>query len=486
MRNAYTNTYRFLERLEQHLAGLSYRGVSVFGVVRIPAYMICKNRYLRGDRIGPREAIRLGLWTLREWLRLLLSRWGRRFRLPSDLAKPAFIFVVDHDSQRFHEMQFAVIRHFAPQRFLILTQERSIRRRFASDYRMYDLQAVQRSASLRWAHLRILATLIRLPLIREQGLLFGLQLSVFALRGLALIESYTRWLDRRNVGAILSLSDTHSHEYVITKVAQQQGIPTFTLQHGLVDETTVPVACDVIFAWGESTRRELIDLGVPDERIVVAGRPGLDDDLRRAANESLAIRASFCAKYGLDAGCPVVCYFATNWGPAENRGLIECFSGICDLPISPVVKLKPNSTPADHKLYRRWLDELAGAVHVPIISDEPAANCYAACDVLITCHSAAGVEALPFGTIVILVDLYSYMDLEGTMPHYRDVVVVKSAQELRVIVRRIATEPPFLQALRERTVVASRKYFHNGADGDVGGFIARQIDAASKAVASRT
>ncbi len=60
---------------------------------------------------------------------------------------------------------------------------------------------------------------------------------------------------------------------IAVHAARRQGIPSIVLQHGVprVAFGFVPLAADWFFAWGESSRRQLVDFGVPGERIAVTG-----------------------------------------------------------------------------------------------------------------------------------------------------------------------------------------------------------------------
>jgi hypothetical protein len=273
----------------------------------------------------------------------------------------------------------------------------------------------------------------------------------------------------------VTLADTHNHEYVVSNVANKNGLETFTLQHGLLDLPDTPVSAKRIFVWGEATKRDLVRLGVPDDKIVVAGRPGLDDELRRYAGDGGRIRGQFCETHGLDPRKLVVTYFATNWAPVENRGLFDCFADICDLDVAPAVKLKSNANPRDIQMYRAWLAESPRTAGVPLIVDETPWRCFQASDVIVTCHSTAGMEALAFETIPVVLEKYPYMDLEGMLPHYGDVVVVRDGAELRALVKRLIDDEQYATDLRMRCDRSYRKHFHNAADWDATRYIAETL-----------
>ena len=65
---------------------------------------------------------------------------------------------------------------------------------------------------------------------------------------------------------------------VACRVAAQRGIPTAVLMHGTI--TGIPLnsrhCAERIFVFGDTHRRELMELGIAGERIVVSGDPNLD------------------------------------------------------------------------------------------------------------------------------------------------------------------------------------------------------------------
>jgi hypothetical protein len=322
--------------------------------------------------------------------------------------------------------------------------------------------------------------LTRVPLLRGQSFILRLQLAVYLLRALMGIDFYRRVVTDSNVLSVLTLCDAHSNEYVLTKVARSRGIRTATLQHGLVDVSVTPVSSEYMFVWGDAARSELRALGVPDEQIVVVGRPGLDEVLRKSGAQREALRREFTGRYGVAVDKPIVMYFATNWGRDENRGLFSCFAACRDLPLTPVIKLKSNAIADDRKQYHSWLAEFGLPEKVPIITAEPLWDCLNVADVIVTCHSSAAVEALPFGTVVIVLDIYPHMELEATLPHYHDVIVVKSAEELKETLSRLTRDQQYYETARQRALNSSRRFLANSPHGDAAGRIAAYLRAGER------
>ncbi|WP_147247294.1 glycosyltransferase family 4 protein [Brenneria salicis] len=84
------------------------------------------------------------------------------------------------------------------------------------------------------------------------------------------------------LGAYVSFCSSHVNEAVMDLYFQGNNIPTFTLQHGLYfffKNKTIDAICyeniisDKLLCWGEYTKNEFIDYGIPVEKIIVAGYP---------------------------------------------------------------------------------------------------------------------------------------------------------------------------------------------------------------------
>ncbi|GBO47345.1 hypothetical protein [Pectobacterium versatile] len=95
-------------------------------------------------------------------------------------------------------------------------------------------------------------------------------------------------------GTYVSFCSSHINEAVIDLFFQRKSIPTFTLQHGLyfifnnppIDAISYEnIISKKIFCWGEYTKKEFLRYGIPKEKLIVAGYPGLVKPLHLRDNE---------------------------------------------------------------------------------------------------------------------------------------------------------------------------------------------------------
>ncbi len=483
VQNRPTEIYEYLERLCRNNRSVMYKGIPLFLATRMSILLMLRDRLLRSDRNPLLERVRLLLWCIRELA--VLFRWRRT---AAELyngrgSRRKWLFVIDHDSVAFLEMQLALVREFDPSEVVVVTQDEQIYRRLRGDLNEIHLvRRLQQQVPIRWQHVKTAFEITaRAELVRPRAVLFRPQLWLAAVRTMKLIDFYERALDLKRIAGTVTLSDTHNHEFVVSNVANKNRLQTCTLQHGLMDIPDTPISAKRIFVWGESTREILLRLGVSEDKIDVAGRPGLDDELRRHSADGPEIRAEFCRTYGLTPDRLMVTYFASNWGPEENRGLFDCFADICDLNVSPVVKLKSNAGEAMIQTYQAWLRERKSTARVPIVTAESPWQCFQVSDVVITCHSTVGMEALAFGVIVVLLEKYPYMDLAVMLPHYADAIIVNNGSELRTLVERLVSDRAYADALRKRSRERSRRHFANSIEWDASRHIAHEMRSACDA-----
>lgn len=117
---------------------------------------------------------------------------------------------------------------------------------------------------------------IKLPLHRKIHLAAILTYRLNSIKALETVDltSYQKYV---------AFSSVHPEEAMITQYFQKRGIKTFSLQHGLYhlhrDLKPVDVIAyenfntDYHFCWGEFTKSEFIEYGIPAERLLIGGYP---------------------------------------------------------------------------------------------------------------------------------------------------------------------------------------------------------------------
>ncbi|MCX5887989.1 MAG: hypothetical protein NTY36_00890, partial [Deltaproteobacteria bacterium] len=221
-----------------------------------------------------------------------------------------------------------------------------------------------------------------------------------------------------------------------------------------------PVHSDRIFVWGEATKQDLLQLGVPEEKIVISGRPLLDEAAVKYKALELSLRTSFRARHPRSGSSgPVVTYIVGNIGTNEERALLTTFSATWNLGILPVVRLKPGLDKEQEQQFRDWINELGGSSEVHVSISDDLYELLAVSDVVIGFYSSVVVEALAFDCIPVLLDTLPEYDLRSLNPHYGDCLSVRDAEELGRLILRLSEDPDYFQHLKEVYAARATRYF---------------------------
>ena len=158
------------------------------------------------------------------------------------------------------------------------------------------------------------------------------------------------WLRRTRPKAIICEFDRHRRTAPWMLAAKRIGIPTYTLQHGMINLAYgyLPLVADKILVWGKDSDRTLRGFGLPNARVEVVGHPGL-------YHEPLPDARQVCAELNLDPEKPVV-LLATSPLPNNDRHALT--QGFCDaMKVLPayqaVVRLHPSETLSHYEALMR-------------------------------------------------------------------------------------------------------------------------------------
>ncbi|CAB1057772.1 hypothetical protein D1BOALGB6SA_2527 [Olavius sp. associated proteobacterium Delta 1] len=466
-----------LEQLKKELRDIKYRNIDTYGIMKIPIWMLLRARYLLPHQTV-RSKFKEFLWFIKELTRLIIYKKGCS-NLSSNEPRKHVIFILDHDQPTFLKMQFDLMKKFDCESLTIITFDKGLYPRNKSQFKnVYYTGEFEQTIHLTLSHLKTALKFIReIPIIRKENLLFKLRCCRDLLIAMKWIDFYHNYLDINAHKAIVTLSDLHCHENVITNVGNIKGVKTFSLQHGLVSANDIPVSSDRIFVWGEKTKRELVKYDVPEEKVVVAGYPSLDKILRKYSEKKEIIKQSYFKQYSQGVKKPIVTYIAGNFGPDEESKLFESFLSISDLDILPVVKLKATLGNKQIELYKQRIRRLPHKHNICLRINSDLHEILTATDILVGFVSSVVVEALPFSVICVVLDLFDYIDLKTMLPHYSDCQVVHNDRELRELIGRIISDPGYCSMLKNNSLSNSKKYFNNSIDGDASQIIHDYINA---------
>ncbi len=223
----------------------------------------------------------------------------------------------------------------------------------------------------------------RLSLPKGTRELLSLKLMVASQYVFACLE----FLGRQKPLVILTEYDRNELWSCLVLAARHLGIPTVTLVHGVFERDAVgfsPVLADHIICWGEVDRRKLIAAGEPPAKLLIGGCPRLSRELSCSREQGRL-------KLGLHRDGPVVMYATTTADPHRQAG-VELFCGAMDqlAGVAGVVRLHPVET---HSVYAS-VSSRHPDVRFSLSSESTVDESLAAADVVVTCWSGMGSDAL--------------------------------------------------------------------------------------------
>lgn len=252
-----------------------------------------------------------------------------------------------------------------------------------------------------------------------------------ALRTSQAERAFRHLFDALPTKVLVTASDTDLWGYCATLEAQRRGIPSVTIQHGMIGGRVsyVPVSSTRIAVWGEGSARWLREQGVPRGKIVVTGPTRLDD----IANLPRTPRDEIADLLGADPTAHWV-VLATNPIPfALNQKLLSAArKGVAAWGEKAllVVKLHPSEDPSP---YRAVIGRDPSVLLVPhgtvglysLITSSAA---------VLTYHSTVGIEAMALDRP--LVSLEAFGDV-NPLPYARSgaAAVARSGEELAQVLR---------------------------------------------------
>jgi hypothetical protein len=199
--------------------------------------------------------------------------------------------------------------------------------------------------------------------------------------------------------AILTEHDRASLWSCLVLAARTLGIPTFTMQHGVLDSQATgytPVLADKMICWGEMHRQRLIAQGEDATRLLIGGCPRLSRD---CAGDAAQARS----KLGLVADRPLV---MLGTCPLDTAARLRLASLFCEAArrlaaVSVAVRLHPSERTEDYAPLAARYPQVRFFSNAASTLDES----LAAADVLVVQSSGLGSDALVKRRPVVVVDL---------------------------------------------------------------------------------
>ncbi len=250
------------------------------------------------------------------------------------------------------------------------------------------------------------------------------------------LDAVWELFEKFNIGAVLTISSTYSMDGALNLVARAKGIPSFTVQHGLIAEHDlfdhIPILATKKLVWGKATLEWYQKFGYPESRVSVIGSPRFD----------IIFNHKWCGKeklhqiLGINQNQKIVVFGAQiiHFSQIIAPIILEGLKSIPDLFL--LMLLHPGEKPLPYQK----LAEGYPYCKVVQFGNISLYDALSGADLFITYYSTAALEAMFFKLPVITVEpmppTFSFGALGASLQ-------VTNAVELHQVVHRVLNDETF-------------------------------------------
>lgn len=295
-----------------------------------------------------------------------------------------------------------------------------------------------------------------------------------------LLESLTKAAEQFDIDIFVTNEDVTSYGKISTAWAKAHNIPSLLLSHSiaLVDPYTVhgEVIADILAVFGRRGMEGYLDLGVPEERMVITGNPAWDcyAKLRQSKSEC---RHQLNDTYGLNSELALVVFgttYSANLSAHCNEDIftdsLMAFFMACetlwknDIHFNAVIKDHPSNRAFGHKRYEQIRIEMNISDRSCIYCSENGREFAVAANVLVGVDSNYLVEGMLARTPVINLMNVTGM-LMGPCFEAETGVVEVEWHELADAIQVLLTDSEMRKAVISMGSNRSSHYNHEDGDG---------------------
>lgn len=224
-------------------------------------------------------------------------------------------------------------------------------------------------------------------------------LALRVLLGSRAMAGCLQFLETARPAAVLTEYDRNSRWSCLVLAARAMGIPTFTMVHGVLNESAmgyVPVLADKVLCWGEMQRRQFLRAGEPADKLLVAGCPRLTRELPSTS-------AAAKTKLGVAADKPLVMLGTMPVAVHLCQMMAELFCRAVEKigGVSAVVRLHPSESLETYEPVARLHPNVRFLENSAATLDEA----LAAADLVVVSGSGLGSDALAKRRLAIVLEL---------------------------------------------------------------------------------
>jgi hypothetical protein len=405
-----------------------------------------------------------GRWGIfQRWLDRL--RWLRAYYLArhaTEWCKPPktgqILVTWRSSTARINDLVLPVLEALSPDRCMVIYQNPNVLRhlplgmdsvhslRAALPDRDRWVLAFRRCWSQWRSHVQSLAAEFALPYGTVERLDLEILLnSQLAVGCLAMLERY-------RPTAIVTDYDRARLPSCLVLAARCLGIPTFSLQHGVLGQDAVgyvPVLANRMFCWGEFHRRKMIKAGQDPARMTIGGCPRLVRDLP-------ADPQNVRKRLGIDPSHRVVMLGTSPVPAGERRTLAEWFCGAASQldGVAALVRLHPSEKLDFYADVAREYQTVTFFDNLQLSLEEA----LAVCDIVVVQSSGLGSDALVKRRLTIVVAIP-----DAPLGHGKDLIEeagcpkATSVAELAAALQSLLTD----EEARRRQFAQAERYVKN-------------------------
>jgi UDP-N-acetylglucosamine 2-epimerase len=253
-----------------------------------------------------------------------------------------------------------------------------------------------------------------------------------------LIELVNKMYEVEKNKVVVLAEDNHDLGRSAALVARKKQIKSLVVQHGLNYGNPIfnEVIADKMAVFGEKEKQHLVDGGADSEKIVVTGQPRFDEITMRKRN----LRNESCRKFGLDDKKKIIIFGAQ---PPQSQVIINANIEFVET-INQIINSGDERFEFVVKLHPRMEKEDFPALpeNVKVFKEVNLYDLFDCCDLLVTCYSTVGLEAVFLGCPCISIEIGERL---GSINYGKEGVghTVYEEGELRRAIEKVLSESEF-------------------------------------------
>jgi hypothetical protein len=273
-----------------------------------------------------------------------------------------------------------------------------------------------------------------------------------------LYGSVCEWLlDRWSPSCVISTSDFFPLEHQLCCRASRRRIPSFVVQHGVIDEFWWPFVADIYCMWGDAHADQMRRLGAPAERLTVVGMPATDTLFERTNAGKYK-----SAENRVQPVCLLLSH--TNGSGYEPEVFRDYRQFLAEaMKLMPLITWKVKLHPREGESFYR---EMGNAVyerltfHPKDVSLEEAVK---DADVVTTVFSTAGLESMIMDRPLIVAPATPRVQKFAWWPAMGGGTYAASAQEFQTQLTKLISDPDHrAQRLDQQRQFLSKSFANQG------------------------